>query len=361
MFFKLAQMVCDFLVEFENGESFHYDYGGPHSISVTLRHVQEGVPENCRRHDVLCEVTAQVDPDAEVVQVFEQLAFNESEYRHAIRRRFELALQKRRHMAESTMSTFDFYPEPFKEFVTTLEQELQECAQRIIRLMRWRHGIDGYHQTYASNNLTGFKWSLDGSVWKPVPTDLRFELTLSRRVPCIGEGARGALKALLEAHINNEPLDHELLREAWDQMNKSPRSALILAVAAAETGFKRCVSTLVPDASWLAAEVPSPPLDKMLKKYLPLLPSKGQSHGKLRLPKDILKTLQKGMQARNSTVHRGSSDLSRKKLLELLWAVRDTLSILDYYCGHEWALDNLRLETRTRLGLDKTYSSGPTP
>jgi hypothetical protein len=59
------------------------------------------------------------------------------------------------------------------------------------------------------------------------------------------------------ANGGDEPLARQILREAWAQKSASPRSALVLAIAAAEVGFKQCVSQLVPEARWLVEEIPS--------------------------------------------------------------------------------------------------------
>jgi hypothetical protein len=55
-----------------------------------------------------------------------------------------------------------------------------------------------------------------------------------------------------------EPLAHELLREAKAALGGSPRGALLMAATALETGVKTHLSRLVPDASWLLSEMPSP-------------------------------------------------------------------------------------------------------
>lgn len=77
-------------------------------------------------------------------------------------------------------------------------------------------------------------------------------------------------------------------------------------MAAAEVGFKQCVGRLVPDAEWLANNVPSPPLHMMLSQYLPLLPSKLKVQGKvLRPPKRIITVLKQGAEARKqNNTHR---------------------------------------------------------
>ena len=69
-----------------------------------------------------------------------------------------------------------------------------------------------------------------------------------------------------------EPIAHELFHEAEELARANPRSAIIVAVAAAEVGFKRFVAQLVPECNWLLLNVASPPLIDMLTgSFLPSL------------------------------------------------------------------------------------------
>ncbi len=71
------------------------------------------------------------------------------------------------------------------------------------------------------------------------------------------------------------PVGHELIREAWDLRVRSARGALVLGVAALEAGVKQFVQELVPDTSWLLENLPSPPMEKILKTYLPSISGRG--------------------------------------------------------------------------------------
>ena len=64
----------------------------------------------------------------------------------------------------------------------------------------------------------------------------------------------------------DEPLGHELLREAILNRKANPRSSLVLAVAAAEVGFKQFAARVFPDAAWIL-ELPTSPLTEMLAKF----------------------------------------------------------------------------------------------
>jgi hypothetical protein len=148
-------------------------------------------------------------------------------------------------------------------------------------------------------------WSFDQKFWHPAPSD-----NSVRRVPKL------SLKPNLEAHqfvVNTvgagdtEPVDHELLREAWNQMDTNPRSALLIGIAAAELAMKRCISELVPAADWLAMNLPTPPLDKLLREYLPVLPVRCSFGGQVKPPPEsVLQILRKGVTIRNGIAHKGN-------------------------------------------------------
>jgi hypothetical protein len=149
----------------------------------------------------------------------------------------------------------------------------------------------------------------------------------------------------------DEPIGHKLFREAWNNRLSDPRSSLLMAIAAAEVGFKHFATVLVPDTEWLVENMPSPPLVPMLRDYLPRLPAKKSFAGKVLPPpeKEILDVLKKGVLLRNKLAHTAPPEPSYETLEEVLLAVRDVLWLLDYYRGFGWALSNVRPEVRTKM------------
>jgi hypothetical protein len=149
-----------------------------------------------------------------------------------------------------------------------------------------------------------------------------------------------------------EPLGHELLREAKAAILSSPRSALLIAASAIETGVKMHISKIVPDASWLVREVPSPPVHKMLRTYIPDL---HQRHGKpladWQKLAPLFKVIGKLAEDRNILTHKGEiTPRASANLPETLTVVSDMLYILDVLEGHEWAKGNVQHATRQKLG-----------
>jgi hypothetical protein len=147
--------------------------------------------------------------------------------------------------------------------------------------------------------------------------------------------------AFLQAELltgSNEPLAHELLREAEINRESNPRSSLILGVAAAEVGFKQFVSETFPDTSWLM-ELPSPPLIEMINKF-PWEKVKTQINNQVpTVPTPILNELKKAITLRNKIVHSGIAALEPDTMGSIGNAVNDFLYFLDIVrTGQGWPL-----------------------
>ena len=69
-----------------------------------------------------------------------------------------------------------------------------------------------------------------------------------------------------------EPVARQLFREAWALKDFESFKRTRHSMAAAELGVKDWIAALVPNAQWLAKEIPSPPLFKILRDYVPTLP-----------------------------------------------------------------------------------------
>jgi hypothetical protein len=223
------------------------------------------------------------------------------------------------------------------QFLTDIIAGLSEQLRRVIRVFMWRRGL---HVEYSLPAFAEASWSFDGHTWNPIRNLLQLHLSIGLPIK------QGPVPAEITDYVGSfvanggdEPLARQLLREAWVQKSASARSALVLAIAAAEVGFKRCVSQLVPEARWLVEEVPSPPLYKMLTEYLPHLPVKLRLTGKTLLPpEDLLREIRTGVNLRNQVSHLGNASVTLEKLDRILKAVSDLLWILDFYQGHEWAI-----------------------
>jgi hypothetical protein len=293
-------------------------------VRVTLKGLPESeMPETGIKLRQLCVVTEQVDGTPEghrCVALFAQ---------------------------PSTRSFLSLPPE-CQAFIDLLTERLDEQARRCLALLRWRFAIEG--PQYAWEFRRQAEWSSDGENWNEFPH--RYS-TLMRRLDTFdtSNAVRQEIEALL-ANATDEPIAHVLWREAWWQRFEAHVSAYVIGMAAAEIGFKRLVAELVPDAGWLVSEVPSPPLDRMLKTYLPILPVRQAFNGRILIPAHIQKAIVAGMKRRNDLVHKDADPPSFEEVEGLLVPVCDLLWLFDYYAGREWAIEHLSDASRAALALE---------
>lgn len=245
------------------------------------------------------------------------------------------------------------YPEEYRAFLRSVHERIDSLANRAFDLLRWRCDLTG-GPLQLKSELFALHWK-DSDDWETVPNDLN---SLGCQVPMgavtlelphmvkvrvtAEEGSR--ISMLCDAGVG-QPLGHGLLREAWRHRSTDLRSAVVMAVAAAETGFKECVSDLMPDASWLLENVQSPPLVLMIRDYLEKLPARRTIDGAVaRPPRSVIRAIQEAVRVRNGLVHGSKIELDPDALSEMMMAIRDLLYLLDYYRGDEWALRYVRPE-----------------
>jgi len=223
------------------------------------------------------------------------------------------------------------------DFLDGIFGELQPLMRQTVGIFRWREGLaEGPHD--PCRNPRG-SYSRDGRVWLGVPLARSFEMLFG--LPTWpGTPANEICDEVvgLVSRGMEEPLGHQLFREAWDQRQTNPRSSLVIGVAAAEVGLKRLIGSLVPGAKWLVDEVQTPSFSMMIRKYLPTLPVKAHFKNKtICPPNQLIKVLEKAVNYRNKLVHAGKAPPPCEDLEEMLRAVNDFLWICDAYEGHPWA------------------------
>ncbi|MES2791574.1 MAG: hypothetical protein V4719_18290 [Planctomycetota bacterium] len=241
-------------------------------------------------------------------------------------------------------------PQSVSEIADKVYDRMYAFVLRTANLITWRVGVHRSGKTI--HKVASLSWSDDGAIWEPVPGTRDFSLLASAMFWPPDFGGFNQISPLLESGLY-EPLGHQLLREANLIRHSSPRSALLIAITAAEVGFKELVSRLVPDAEWLAMHAPSPPLIQMLKEYLPKLPVKARIGGPdfvPFIPDNVLDILQKGIKKRNEATHQGK-EISSDTLEEVIGAVEDLLWILDCYAAFPWVAN--RISGPTVEAMDK--------
>lgn len=242
---------------------------------------------------------------------------------------------------------FDLMPQPLQSFQQATTSEALDLLKRTVKVMRWRKRARGPHNPFLGAGPDEF--SLDSVAWHPLPQSIHMR-TSSRGSLSFRGSEWNEVQSLVE-NGTNEPFSFELFREARGHQRDDLRSALVIGVAALELAAKECISSLIPDATWLVQEAPSPPVHLILREYLPKLPARNRIDGRVPTPpEDQLERLRKGIGKRNQLAHSGPTNVSRDEVDELLNAIEDVLWLLAYYSGAQWALRYVTVKTRAALG-----------
>jgi hypothetical protein len=226
---------------------------------------------------------------------------------------------------------FDQYPSEVQDLMSEIYLTLHKWASHVWRLLRWRSDARESHQLFQT--ILASDWSRDGRPpWYSLPIK-GYAKGESWGIPRLDAPLAHSVQQLLSSGIV-EPTSEDLFREARAARGPNPRAALLLAVAAAEVGFKEMVIDLIPEVQWLMLNAPSPPLVGLLSKSLPELPvRKGVAKSP---PNNVRKVIQRAVEARNRLAHQGSFDRLEVNLDEVLSAVRSLLRQFAYYRGFEW-------------------------
>ncbi len=234
------------------------------------------------------------------------------------------------------------FPSKVAYAVRAIEEKLSARALTLAKSLRWRCNAHGT-QLVLKTDLAPFSWSLDARTWFTVygsfsieQTEWQFEYLDSIIEP--EEGEYEPLPA--------EPLAFELLMEAQHLQFDNPRSALVIAVAAAEVGTKRCLKFIDPTLTEMLESPKSLPIVNLLESYYP-------KDSRARIVPSIIVQLRKAVFERDRLVHAGAFTLERKQLGRRLRAIEDLLRLFDVQMGHEWAEKFISGDTRLELGLPK--------
>jgi hypothetical protein len=238
---------------------------------------------------------------------------------------------------------FNFYPKEMQDFCISAVERLKDQLREFYGLMRWRlhdNISPGAHITSGQ-----VEWSNDGHAWHRLRMVPRYSGKILPQIN-LSPAVKEALDDVVHMKLK-EPLG----REIWHVARKEadPRTAVILAVTAVEVEVKRLISEFVPDSEWLVANLPSPPAFRLIKTYLPMIINIPTNQIP---PKNLIKSLQAGIELRNTFVHGGlqgwgaTSDLSPDQVEEVMTTSSDLLWLFDLYRGHSWAVSYLSEETR---------------
>jgi hypothetical protein len=241
-----------------------------------------------------------------------------------------------------------------KGAITKLHSEMTALLDRTVRVARWRFGIPQGGPSPLRGSL-GFWWSLDAESWKAVDRmgTHSFAITWTRAFGPWDDAAFDFIKASATGE-RAEPLAHELLREAKQIHQQSPRSALVIGVAAAEVGFKMFVSQVFPQTSWLM-DLPTPSLEQMIDN-LQWSKLGCTVNGKTPfIPGSLKRVLKASVNRRNKLVHAGLGEVSASEVDDVIEQIRDFLYLLDVLSSPDngWAWNLIRPDSLSEFNSDK--------
>lgn len=221
---------------------------------------------------------------------------------------------------------------------------LFERVAEVLRIVRWRMPTPG---TQAIKAPVGYWSSNDGSDWHEVHRLGKIlGFVLPERAGDFTTLVAG-VQHLVDADLV-EPPGHAVLAEVKAQSHLGRRAAIILASAAIEIAVKNFLGKMVPGTEWLAENLPTPPIHKILRDYLPSILSKSRPREVLlemelgsKIPLRLTKFVEELNNRRNRLVHGWSKGNADRICADDIEGVRDLLYLLDFYAGNSWALENM--------------------
>lgn len=298
---------------------------------------------------VICETTLQRNANKRIKAIFGEIA--EGVYKDSEKaERLKSELEEKLNNGEITgyNSQFDILPKIMQDYLNNVSDDLHSYGNRTYKAVRWINGFEGPVNPFSGGEKT---WSFDGTKWHQFPKQYSIEYEAKT-------GLRGSkdLRKIVKPVVengNSEPLANELYLEAFNLKSTHPRSALLIGIAAAETGVKQFITNLQPQTKWIIENMQSPDILSLIKEYIPSLEVNNTIKGEVLFPqKSIIKPLRKGIQMRNIVAHGGTCSLTSKNLKATLKAVRQLLWLLDYYSGYDWALEHFDEEVKVELNIN---------
>ncbi|MCP3393398.1 hypothetical protein NLM27_32085 [Bradyrhizobium sp. CCGB12] len=244
---------------------------------------------------------------------------------------------------------FEMYPPQVQSACDTVEASLLQTVERFLRLLRWQQNIDGPHFLFEGS--PSLYWRIEGDAYRHVGLRVQNSEGASPAGIEWKHDDQADLETLWLDQAADEPLAHELLREAKNIAEHSPRSSFLVATSALEVGTKAYVAHLRPETAWLLAELPAPPIHKMLRTYIPdLHTAQGTPLTYWDKLRPLFKRVEANATTRNKLTHTGRVSISPELLESHIQDISDILYLFDLLKGHEWAKHNLSHSLRSALG-----------
>ena len=240
-------------------------------------------------------------------------------------------IDKKGRIAPNWAVPIEYLPQFLQDFLRITSNDLADAARRFITTLRWRQRASTGFRPFAS---LGSFWTLDQNSWHVMPDGAYALMTVPTAI-AVGPDMDEAISELLQKN-EYEPLAHELAREALALHETSPRTALITAVVALETGVKQYIKYAAPDTSWLIENLASPPVERLITDYIPKLNAVAR-RPELTLTSKELDLLKKRISQRNQIAHGAALSADARAVKEFIRFVINVLYKLDFCRGLAWA------------------------
>lgn len=233
--------------------------------------------------------------------------------------------------------TSEFIPKDLQDICIAVGGELQGLAIRFLQLLRWTEKAAGPDKIVSHGDPRfNLYWRTHQDSYRSVPWPKQGAVVLQMGGGITWTDDNKSIISKLWMDDNQcEPLGHQLFREAKEISTYSPRSALLICYSALEVGIKQHIAKCAPDAGWLAMEVPTPPLSKILKNFLPKIHGNKDDFKNWSRARTEFNLINKFGEDRNRMAHRGEE--STASLPEYLRVTEDLLFAFDVLEGNSWA------------------------
>ncbi len=247
--------------------------------------------------------------------------------------------------------TADFLPNDLQDICILIGKELEKYSERFLQLLRWVEKADGSVKIRNSQDQRfNLYWKTTQYNYKPVPWPRQAPFTSTIGGITWSEEDRRKFNRLWETADIQEPLGHQLLREAKSIVDQNHRSALLICYSALEVGIKQHISNCSPAAGWLAMYAPTPPLFKILRDYLPKIHGDKQDFSNWAAITAELNIINAFTEDRNRLAHRGES--IKGSIEDYLRITDDLLVAFDVFEGHVWAKNHVSRKFGELLGWE---------
>ncbi|HEV2748857.1 MAG TPA: hypothetical protein VGW34_16365 [Allosphingosinicella sp.] len=279
----------------------------------------------------------------------------------------ELVVDERGSIQEGQSFWFEWLPLDLKDLVDDALEHMWKSFLRFIYLLRWQQ--DEPLPTPARPNLSAYWRVEESTLYFSLPQRSHSQSGRAGGGFAWQEPDQAIMRDLWSWSEQLPPLAQELRNEALLIRDASPRSSLLMAVSALEVGIKTHIARIAPDTEWLLLKMPSPPVEKLLRHYLPHLHAGNNRSVDWEKLRPLFGTCAKMVEDRNKLAHGGQSP-SGADFDHYHDAVGDLLHVLDYLEGQDWprSLVSPRLrkelgwpepESRTWRHVTVTIKSGP--